>query len=191
MHSSLVRRGLRLTQADWPKSTSRSSHLGTENPHCLLAWIEATIMSVPRSPLLVVAAVIKKDGKFLIAQRREGGSFPLKWEFPGGKLESGETPKEALHRELMEELGIDATIGQELARYECRYPAQRVAGVRARGSRTVVLLFFEVRRFTGEPQNLAFTQFCWEDRANLESYDFLDGDLDFVKRLAGGQYVND
>lgn len=147
-------------------------------------------MSVPRSPLLVVAAVIEKDGKFLIAQRREGGSFPLKWEFPGGKLESGETPKQALHRELMEELGIDAAIGQELARYECKYPAQRVAGVRQSGLRTVVLLFFEVRRFSGTPQNLAFAQFCWEDRANLRNYDFLDGDLDFVKRLSGGQFLN-
>lgn len=148
-------------------------------------------MSVSRSPLLVVAAVIKKDGKFLISQRREGGSFPLKWEFPGGKLESGETPKQALHRELTEELGIDATIGQELARYECRYPVQRAAGMRQGASRTVVLLFFEVKSFTGIPRNLAFAQFCWEDRTNLDSYDFLDGDLDFVRRLAGGQYLND
>lgn len=148
-------------------------------------------MSVSRSPLLVVAAVIKKDGKFLISQRREGGSFPLKWEFPGGKLETGETPKQALHRELMEELGIDATIGQELARYECRYPAPRTAGMRQAASRTVVLLFFEVTTFTGIPRNLAFAQFRWEDRAKLDSYDFLDGDLDFVRRLAGGQYLND
>ena len=148
-------------------------------------------MSVPRSPLLVVAAVIKKDGKFLIAQRREGGSFPLKWEFPGGKLESGETPKQALHRELTEELGIDAVIGQELARYECRYPAQRNSGARQSGNRTVVLLFFEVRQFTGTPRNLAFAQFCWEERSKLKGYDFLDGDLDFVHRLSGGQYLND
>ncbi len=148
-------------------------------------------MQASRSPLLVVAAVIKRGEKFLIAQRREGGSFPLKWEFPGGKLEQGETPKEALRRELMEELGIDATIGQELARYECRYPVQRPPGNRTVGSRTVVLLFFEVLKFLGTPQNLAFAQFCWEDRANLRSYDFLDGDLDFVRRLANGQYVRD
>lgn len=148
-------------------------------------------MRTSRSPLLVVAAVIRQGDKFLIAQRREGGSFPLKWEFPGGKLEQGETPKEALRRELMEELGIDATIGQELARYECRYPIQRSPGARASGFRTVVLLFFEVSRFHGTPQNLAFAQFCWENRRNLSRYDFLEGDLDFVRRLANGQYVRD
>ncbi|MDZ7639212.1 MAG: (deoxy)nucleoside triphosphate pyrophosphohydrolase [Bryobacterales bacterium] len=147
---------------------------------------------MPRSPLLVVAAVIKRDGKFLIAQRREGGSFPLKWEFPGGKLEMGESPKEALHRELMEELGIEAIIGQELARYECKYPATANARFPARPlAATVVLLFFSVREFTGTPQNLAFAQFCWEERENLRSYDFLDGDLDFVERLATGQYMVD
>lgn len=148
-------------------------------------------MNAPRSPLLVVAAVIKQGGKFLIAQRRESGSFPLKWEFPGGKLEHGESPKEALRRELREELDIEAEIGHELARYECTYPAQRGPGGRQSGTRTVILLFFEVRHFTGTPRNLAFAQFCWEAADRLKSYDFLDGDLDFVNRLAAGQYMND
>lgn len=138
-------------------------------------------MPLSRSPLLVVAAVIKREGRFLIAQRRESGSFPLKWEFPGGKLELGESPKAALHRELREELGINAVIGPEIARYECSYPNHR----------TVVLLFFEVREFEGEPVNLAFSQFVWEVRDKLKGYDFLDGDLDFVRRLSSGQYMND
>lgn len=148
-------------------------------------------MTGARSPLLVVAAVIKRDGKFLIAQRRESGSFPLKWEFPGGKLELGESPKDALRRELREELDIEAEIGQELARYECTYPAHRGPGGRATGARTVVLLFFEVRSFTGTPRNLAFAQFCWEPADRLQTFDFLDGDLDFVNRLSAGQYMKD
>lgn len=148
-------------------------------------------MSVLRPPLLVVAAVIKRAGKFLIAQRREGGSFPLKWEFPGGKLEAGESPKEALRRELREELGIEAVVGPELARYECNYAGPRSGGNRNAGARTVVLLFFEVREYEGVPENLAFTTFLWEDRERLQSYDFLDGDLDFVQRLTNGQYMND
>ena len=138
-------------------------------------------MPLPKNPLLVVAAVIKQAGRFLIAQRREGGTFPLKWEFPGGKLELGESPKDALRRELREELGIEAVIGPELARYECSYPNHR----------TVVLLFFEVREYEGDPVNLAFEQFLWEIRDNLKSYDFLDGDLDFVRRLTSGQYMKD
>ncbi|MCU0226219.1 MAG: (deoxy)nucleoside triphosphate pyrophosphohydrolase [Bryobacterales bacterium] len=138
-------------------------------------------MSSPRPPLLVVAAVIKRNGRFLIAQRRSTGSFPLKWEFPGGKLEAGESPKQALRRELQEELGVDAEIGAEIGRYECAYP----------NFRKVTILFFDVPSFEGEPANLAFQQFVWEERQHLKGYDFLDGDLDFVRRLVSGQVLPD
>ncbi len=138
-------------------------------------------MAAPRPPLLVVAAVIKRDGRFLIAQRRTTGSFPLKWEFPGGKLEIGESPKEALRRELREELGVEAEIGIEIGRYECAYP----------NFRKVTILFFHVPSFEGEPANFAFEQFVWEDRSRLKEYDFLDGDLDFVRRLVSGQVLPD
>jgi len=136
-------------------------------------------MNPKRPPLLVVAAVIKRESRFLIAQRRATGSFPLKWEFPGGKLELGESPKEALQRELREELGVEAEVGREIGRYECDYPNHR----------KVILLFFDVIDFTGEPQNLAFEQFLWEDRNRLPSYDFLDGDLDFVRRLVNQEIL--
>jgi 8-oxo-dGTP diphosphatase len=132
-----------------------------------------------KGPLLVVAGVIQQNGRVLIAQRKEDDSFPLKWEFPGGKIEPGETPKQALRRELNEELGIEAEIGPEIARYEYNYPRQR----------HVVLLFFDVRRFRNEPRNLAFTKFLWEERQKLPDYDFLDGDVDFVRRLASGKYL--
>ena len=68
--------------------------------------------------ILVVAAVIEREGKILIGQRRQNDRHPLKWEFPGGKVEQHEIPRDALKRELMEELDIDADIGPELARYE-------------------------------------------------------------------------
>lgn len=132
-----------------------------------------------RPPLLVVAAVMKQNSRFLIAQRRSTGSFPLKWEFPGGKLEAGESPKEALRRELREELGVEAEIGQEIGRYECNYPNYR----------KVILLFFDVPSYTGDPANLAFEQFLWEERSRLRDYDFLDGDLDFVRRLTNGEVL--
>src|ERR1700691_5298657 len=63
----------------------------------------------------VVAALILKDGKVLVCQRTRHQTMPLKWEFPGGKIEEGEQPRDALRRELDEELGIDATIGEEVA----------------------------------------------------------------------------
>src|SRR5574337_479283 len=64
----------------------------------------------------VVAALIVKDGKLLVCQRTRHQTMPLKWEFPGGKIEEGEQPRDALRRELQEELGIEAVIGEEIAR---------------------------------------------------------------------------
>src|SRR5271165_3391988 len=70
----------------------------------------------------VVAALIWKGGKILICQRTRHQVMPLKWEFPGGKIEEGEQPRDALRRELEEELGIEATIGDEVARIHHEYP---------------------------------------------------------------------
>jgi 8-oxo-dGTP diphosphatase len=132
-----------------------------------------------RPPLLVSAGVIQRDGRLLIAQRRKTDRHPLKWEFPGGKVEHGETPQQALVRELKEELYIDAEAGSELARYEHDYPS---------GSR-VHLLFFAVRKFSGEPQAQVFAQLVWVEPPALLTVDFLEGDMDFVKRLARGDFA--
>lgn len=131
-----------------------------------------------RAPLLVSAGVIHKNGKILVGQRRLGDRHALKWEFPGGKVEAGESPRQALIRELREELQIEAKIGSELARYEHDYP---------NGSR-VHLLFFAVRDFGGIPAARVFQQICWTALEDLPDLDFLEGDLDFVKRLARGEY---
>jgi 8-oxo-dGTP diphosphatase len=128
--------------------------------------------------LKVAAAVIEREGLILIGQRRRGDSHPLKWEFPGGKIEQHEHPVAALQRELREELGIEASIGPEIARYEHRYP---------RGA-FIHLIFYRVTIFAGEPRGLAFEQIAWDRPERLPEYDFVDGDIDFVRRLAHGQF---
>jgi 8-oxo-dGTP diphosphatase len=130
--------------------------------------------------VLVVAGVIERDGKILIAQRRRGGRHELKWEFPGGKVEPGEEPLAALERELREELAIEATIAEEIAREQVAYP----------GRTPIELIFYRVSDFQGEPQNLDFEQIVWARRDELESYDFLEGDLPFVTKLARGTLYN-
>jgi 8-oxo-dGTP diphosphatase len=123
----------------------------------------------------VVAAVIHRDGQILIGQRPTGKQHPLKWEFPGGKVEPGEDPRDALARELREELDINPEIGPEIARYPYQYPARP----------PILLIFFKVDRFYGEPRNLVFERIAWVAPRDLPSYDFLDGDVEFVRTLAG------
>jgi 8-oxo-dGTP diphosphatase len=122
--------------------------------------------------------VIQRDGEILICQRQAGDSHALKWEFPGGKVEAGETPREALQRELTEELGICAVVADEIARYEFRY-ARRPP---------ILLIFFHVGAFEGEPASLEFQQIRWVRPDRLRDFDFLDGDRDLVRRLARGEY---
>src|SRR5579864_7616222 len=73
----------------------------------------------------VLAAIIQREGRILICRRMPEQSHPLKWEFPGGKVEDGETPAGALRRELEEELGIHGVTGHEVARYEYAYPGKK------------------------------------------------------------------
>lgn len=122
----------------------------------------------------VVAAVIERDGQVLIGQRRAGEWHAFKWEFPGGKVEPGETPRDAIRRELEEELEIRATVGPAITEYEYTYP----------GRSPIRLMFYSVSQFEGEPQNRAFEQIRWETRTRLPAYDFLEGDVDFVRWLA-------
>lgn len=131
-----------------------------------------------RPIIKVVAAVIERDGRILVGQRRKSDSHGLKWEFPGGKVERGESPSAALARELEEELGIQAHVGREIVRYSHEYPKRA----------TILLIFHRVTQFSGEPQSLAFERIVWEEPERLPHYDFLDGDVDFVRRLAAGQY---
>jgi 8-oxo-dGTP diphosphatase len=119
----------------------------------------------------VVAAVIERGECILIAQRKQGGAHPLKWEFPGGKVEPDELPEAALVRELEEELAIRAYIGPEIMRYEYRYP----------GATPILLIFYRVVKFDGEPVNLDFERIEWVTRERLNEFDFLEGDARFVE----------
>ena len=121
---------------------------------------------------IVVAAVIERaDRRLLIGQRRSTDTSPLKWEFPGGKVEPAETPEAALIRELGEELAIHARIDREIMRYEYQYP----------GRSRILLIFYRVLDFEGEPQNLDFQQIQWARPERLGDYDFLEGDADFIR----------
>lgn len=126
----------------------------------------------------MAAALIVRDGRILIGQRQKADSHGLKWEFPGGKIERGETSSDALARELEEELGIQARIGRELVRYTWSYPKRA----------TILLMFHIVTEFSGDPQSLAFERIEWEIPQRLPEYDFLDGDLDIIRRLASGEF---
>ncbi|HWH61381.1 MAG TPA: (deoxy)nucleoside triphosphate pyrophosphohydrolase [Terriglobales bacterium] len=125
----------------------------------------------------VVAALIWREGTILICQRTRHQPMPLKWEFPGGKIEEGEQPRDALRRELDEELGIAAVIGNEVVRIQHKYP----------GGNSVELRFFDVREFAGELENRIFREIVWADPKTLPAYDFLEADLTLVRDLASGQ----
>ena len=127
----------------------------------------------------VVAALILQDGKLLVCQRTRHQTMPLKWEFPGGKIEEGEQPRDALRRELDEELGIQATIGDELARIQHEYP----------NGGMVELRFYVVRQYQGKLENLIFKDIQWSEPKDLPKVDFLAADLTLVKDLAAGKLL--
>ena len=126
---------------------------------------------------LVVAALIQRGDELLICQRAAHKPLPLKWEFPGGKVEAGEELAEALARELDEELGIRATIGREVLTLHHVYRKDNFA---------VELRFFMVEEFTGEIQNRIFADVRWEKLTRLAEYDFLEADLELVRQIAAG-----
>jgi 8-oxo-dGTP diphosphatase len=127
----------------------------------------------------VVAALILKDDQILACQRTRHQIMPLKWEFPGGKIEEGEQPRDALRRELEEELGIEATIGNEVARIHHEYPS----------GGAVELRFFEVHSYLGEVENRIFREIRWVDRSELPALDFLEADRQLVQDLAAGKII--
>lgn len=125
--------------------------------------------------MLVVAALIEADGKLLVCQRRRTDSFGLMWEFPGGKLEPGETPPEALARELQEELGVVARIGPEIYRTRHQYSELGEA---------IDLIFFEATVAPGDIRNQAFETMEWRSPETLRELNFLPADREFVAKLA-------
>jgi len=127
----------------------------------------------------VVAGLIVKDGKLLVCQRTRHQTMPLKWEFPGGKIEEGEQPRDALRRELEEELGILAGVGDEVKRIQHEYP----------NGGMVELRFFVVRDYQREIENRIFRDIQWAVPKDLPKYDFMEADLTLVRDLAAGKLI--
>ena len=127
----------------------------------------------------VAAALIVRGGEVLIGQRRPDQPMALQWEFPGGKIEAGESPEQALARELDEELGIQATIGPRVTHIRHNY----------RHGGAVDLQFFAVHEFSGEIVNRIFHQVRWTKLEDLPSYDFLTADRGLIRDLAAGKLL--
>lgn len=118
----------------------------------------------------VVAAILEQHGQIFIGRRSERQSHPLQWEFPGGKVEPGESPEQALTRELEEELGIRNATGHEILRYTFQYP-NRTA---------ITLIFFRILTYDGELGNLIYPETRWVKREELSQFDFVKGDRQFL-----------
>ncbi len=125
----------------------------------------------------VVAALIIREDKILICQRTPHQTLPLKWEFPGGKIEPGEGQESALRRELQEELGIRAMIGAKIASITHTYDS----------GAAVELHFFLVQEFEGEVENRIFHDVRWALQEDLPEYDFLEADVALVRDIATGK----
>jgi 8-oxo-dGTP diphosphatase len=127
----------------------------------------------------VAAALMVRGGEVLIGQRRPDQPMALQWEFPGGKIEAGESPEQALARELDEELGIQATVGPRVTRIRHNY----------RHGGAVDLQFFAVHEYAGEIENRIFNELRWVRLEDLPGYDFLPADRGLIRDLAAGKLL--
>ncbi|HET6451610.1 MAG TPA: (deoxy)nucleoside triphosphate pyrophosphohydrolase [Spirochaetia bacterium] len=122
--------------------------------------------------MTVTAGILRRDGRVLIARRTPGRHMGRKWEFPGGKIEPGETPEQSLARELDEELGVRAQIGELLC----------TAAWQGDGLQ-LDLLVYRVADFDGEPVLREHDALAWVLPAELRSYDLADSDRTVVEKL--------
>jgi len=120
----------------------------------------------------VTAAVITENGRVLLGKRKPGGAMGGRWEFPGGKIEPGETPEQSLERELREELAIDARVGQFLL--STCYEGDGVS---------LELLVYRVERVRGEPALIEHQEISWVRPEDLAGYDLADSDRKVVEEL--------
>lgn len=121
---------------------------------------------------VVMAAVVEKDGKYMICRRGPGRRLEGVWEFPGGKLEPGETPEQGLARELREELKIETEIGKILdAQLESEF-------------HEFIILYYKARIISGEPALMEHSEIRYVEPAQLCNYEFSTADTKAAERLA-------
>jgi mutator protein MutT len=127
------------------------------------------------SSIVVTAAVIERDERFLVSRRLHGTHLAGLWEFPGGKVEPGETHEQSLQRELREELGVGAIVGGEIVVTTHRYPGRTVT------------LHFRRCAIAGEPQSLLGQELRWVTRAELETLELPEADAELVRLLTSSK----
>jgi mutator protein MutT len=129
------------------------------------------------SPIDVAAALIFHTGKLLITQRRPDDHLPNLWEFPGGKVEPGETFQTCLTREIREELGIEISVGELVADLTHTYP-----------EKTVRLCFFDCRLIFGVATPIHVQDLRWITRDQLRNFQFPDADAKLIEQLSSNPW---
>lgn len=125
--------------------------------------------------VVVTAAVIERDGRFLVTKRQRGVHLEGHWEFPGGKCDAGETLAQCMKRELLEELNVDATVGEEIFATTHDYPDRRVE-----------LHFFRCD-IAGTPEPQQRQDMRWVERGDLKTLQFPPADEELIERLSNDQ----
>lgn len=128
-------------------------------------------MTAPARVIVVLAAVIERGGRLLVTRRLKGTHLSGLWEFPGGKCEAGESHEACLARELLEELGVRATVGKELLMTEHAYPERTVR------------LHFRACEIDADPSPQLGQEMRWIRRSELRTLEFPDADRDLIEML--------
>jgi len=124
--------------------------------------------------LLVTCAIIERDGKYLLTQRQKDARNGLRWEFPGGQLEQGESPRDCLVREIEEELGVAIEADDVFDVSSCAYEKLGLH---------VVLLAFRCRILEGVIVKRCIKDYAWVAPDKMDTYDITEADLPFVEKL--------
>lgn len=133
----------------------------------------------------VVVGVLVRNGQVLACRRRKDARYPLKWEFPGGKIEPGEHPEETLRRELREELSIEFRTAERFHQQEWTYP-EGVTDPAHDG--TFRVHYYMIRHVLNDPVNLVFEEIRWVTPAELLAMDILEGNREAVLLLTGNAH---
>ena len=129
---------------------------------------------------VVAAVIIRADGHVLVTQRFADAHLGGMWEFPGGKSDTGDTQSEALQRELLEELGVRASIGDEIITTEHTYPPRD-----GRPTKSVRIAFLRANIVSGIPQAIGVQDMCWIEPSELHTLDMPEADRPLIEKLNG------